>query len=367
MFVDCQKIHVKAGDGGHGCVSFRREKFIEKGGPDGGNGGHGGDVILVADKNANNLVDLYYKPRLLAERGGHGEGKRKQGKSGRSLIVKVPCGTVIRRLEFTPLAGCKLMVKGEAHIPGTDVELERRGRTIKVMPTPTAATDIVADLVEEGQQVVLCRGGRGGRGNCTYTSSTHQAPREFEQGELGEVGEFELTLKIIADVGLVGYPNAGKSTLLSRLTAAHPKIAPYPFTTLTPQIGVTYFEDFGKLTLADIPGLIEGAHDNVGLGHDFLRHIERCRLLLLLLDMAGVDNRDPIEDYRQLLKELELYDPAMLKKPRLIVANKMDLPEAAANLRRFKRRFRRKVVEISALESSGLEELKQTLRILRVG
>ena len=365
MFVDQQKIFVRAGNGGHGCVSFRREKFIEKGGPDGGNGGHAGDVILVADKNANNLVDLYYKPRLLAERGGHGEGKRKQGKSGRSLIVKVPCGTVIRRLEFTPLAGCKLMVKGEAHIPGTDVEQERRGRTIKVMPTPTADTDVVADLVEPGQQVVLCRGGRGGRGNCTFTSSTHQAPREFEQGELGEVGEFELTLKIIADVGLVGYPNAGKSTLLSRLTAAHPKIAPYPFTTLTPQIGVTYFDDLAKLTIADVPGLIEGAHDNIGLGHDFLRHIERCRLLVLLLDMAGVDNRDPLDDYRQLLKELELYDAAMLKKPRLIVANKMDLPDAVANLKRFKRRFRRKVVEVSALESSGLDELKKTLRSLR--
>lgn len=365
MFIDQQIIHAKAGNGGHGCVSFRREKFIEKGGPDGGNGGHGGDVILVADKNANNLVDLYYKPRLVAERGGHGEGKRKQGKSAQSLVIKVPCGTVIRRLQFTSLAGCKLMVKGEAHIPGTDVEIERRRRTIKVSPTPTTDTDVVADLTEEGQQVVLCRGGRGGRGNCTFTSSTHQAPREFETGELGEIGEFELTLKIIADVGLVGYPNAGKSTLLSRLTAAHPKIAPYPFTTLTPQVGVTYFEDLGKLTIADVPGLIEGAHDNVGLGHDFLRHIERCRLLLLLLDMAGVDNRDPIDDYRKLLKELELYNPALLKKPRLIVANKMDLPDADANLKRFKRRCRRKVVTISALESRGLDELKKVLRSLR--
>ncbi len=367
MFIDRQKIFAKAGDGGHGCVSFRREKFIEKGGPDGGNGGDGGDVILVADKNANNLVDLYYKPRLVAERGAHGQGKRKQGRSAQSLIIKVPCGTVIRRLEFTPLAGCKLMVKGEAHLAGTDVEKERRGRTLKVLPARATDTDIVADLVTEGQQVVLCRGGRGGRGNCTFTSSTHQAPREFEMGELGEVGEFELTLKIIADVGLVGYPNAGKSTLLSQLTAAHPKIAPYPFTTLTPQIGVTYFEDLAKLTIADIPGLIEGAHDNVGLGHDFLRHIERCRLLVLLLDMAGVDNRDPIDDYRQLLKELEFYNPTMLKKPRLIVANKMDLPDAATNLKRFKRRFRRKVVEISALESSGLEKLKTVLRSLRAG
>jgi GTP-binding protein len=184
-------------------------------------------------------------------------------------------------------------------------------------------------------------------------------------GELGEVGEFELTLKTIADVGFVGYPNAGKSTLLSRLTAAHPKIAPYPFTTLTPQVGVSYFDDMTTLTLADIPGLSEGAHANIGLGHDFLRHIERCRLLVLLLDMAGVDNRDPLDDYRQLLKELKLYDPAMLKKPLLIVANKMDLPAAAAHLKRFKRRFRRKVVEISALESRGLEELKKTLRAMR--
>ena len=366
MFIDRQKIHVKAGDGGHGCVSFRREKFIEKGGPDGGNGGFGGDVVLVADKNANNLVDLYYKPRLIAERGGHGEGKRKQGKSGHTLIVKVPCGTVIRRLSFTPLAGCKLMVKGEAHLPGTDVELERRKRrTITVSPTLATDSDIVADLLEQDQQIVLCRGGRGGRGNCPFTSSTHQAPREFEQGELGEEGEFELTLKIIADVGLVGYPNAGKSTLLSRLTAAHPKIAPYPFTTLTPQVGVSYFEDMTKLTIADVPGLIEGAHANIGLGHDFLRHIERCRLLVLLLDMAGVDNRDPLDDYRKLLKELKLYDASLLKKPSLIVANKMDMPGAAANLKRFKRRFRGKVVGISALESRGLDELKKVLRSLK--
>ena len=365
MFIDQQKIHAKAGDGGNGCVSFRREKFIEKGGPDGGNGGHGGDVILVADKNANNLVDLYYKPRLIAERGGHGEGKRKQGKSRQPLIIKVPCGTVIKRLQFTPLAGCKLLVKGEAHLRGTDVEIERRRRTVTVTSTLAADTDVVGDMVGHGQQIVLCRGGRGGRGNCTFTSSTHQAPREFETGELGEEGDFLLTLKIIADVGLVGYPNAGKSTLLSQLTAAHPKIAPYPFTTLLPQVGVSYFEDHGTLTIADIPGLIEGAHDNVGLGHDFLRHIERCRLLLLLLDMAGVDNRDPLDDYRKLLKELELYDPAMLKKPRLIVANKMDLPAAAANLKRFKRSFRRKVVEVSALESRGLEELKNVLRSLR--
>ncbi|MBM3889932.1 MAG: Obg family GTPase CgtA [Verrucomicrobia bacterium] len=361
MFVDHVKIFAKGGDGGNGCVSFRREKYVEKGGPDGGHGGHGADVILEADPSQNNLVDLYYQPRLIAERGQHGQGKRKQGRSGRPLIVKVPCGTVVRRLRFTPLAGCRLMVKGEAHLPPTPIERKGRPRIIgEELAEPT--TDIVADLVERGQRVVLCRGGRGGRGNSSFATSTHQAPREFELAEKGEEGEFELTLKTIADIGLVGYPNAGKSTLLSRLTAAHPKIAPYPFTTLTPQVGVLYFEDHTTLTVADIPGLIEGAHKNVGLGHDFLRHIERCKLLVLLLDMAGTDARDPLDDYKQLLKELKLYDPELAKRPRIIVANKMDQPAAAENLKRFKKRFRRKVIEISALEKRGMDELKGALR-----
>jgi GTP-binding protein len=363
MFVDQVKIHAKAGDGGNGCVSFRREKYVEKGGPDGGNGGHGGDVILVADKNVNNLTDLYYAPRLKAERGDHGRGKGQQGRTGRPLTVRVPCGTIVRRIEFTPLAGRKLMIKGEAHLPPEAAESRpRRGHARLAPVVETAETDVVADLVEDGQQVVLCRGGMGGRGNAAFASSTHQVPREFELGEKGEEGEFELTMKTIADVGLVGYPNAGKSTLIGKLTHAHPKVAPYPFTTLTPHVGVLKFDDFETLTIADIPGLIEGAHANVGLGHDFLRHIERCRLLLILLDMAGVDNRDPLDDYKQLLKELGLYSEELMKKPRLIVANKMDQPAAAANLRRFKRRYRRKVIAISAMESRGLEELKAALR-----
>ncbi len=363
MFIDHVKIHATAGDGGTGCVSFRREKYVEKGGPDGGHGGHGGDVILVADKNVNNLADLYFVPRLKAERGDHGRGKSQQGRTGQPLVVKVPCGTIIRRIEFTPLAGRKIMIKGEAHLPPEEAEVrQRRGRARLAPVVETPETDIVADLVEDGQQAVLCRGGAGGRGNTAFTSSTHQVPREFELGEKGEEGRFELTMKTIADVGLVGYPNAGKSTLIGRLTAAHPKVAAYPFTTLTPHVGVMNFSDYGTMTLADIPGLIEGAHADVGLGHDFLRHIERCRLLLILLDTAGADNRDPLDDYKKLLKELELYSAALMKKPRLIVANKMDLPGAAENLKRFKKRFRRKVVEISALEQSGLEELKEALR-----
>ncbi len=225
-----------------------------------------------------------------------------------------------------------------------------------------AATLPLADLVENGQQFVLARGGRGGRGNTTFKSATHQAPREFEYGEPGEELQATLELKTIADVGLVGFPNAGKSTLISKITHAHPKIAPYPFTTLSPNVGILHYEDYGRVRVADIPGLIEGAHDGKGLGHDFLRHIERCRLLLVLLDMAGVDGRKPWNDLKQLLSELELHNPALLDKPRLVVANKMDLPAAKKNLAAFKRKQRGRVHEISALESSGLEKLKLAMR-----
>src|SRR5438128_1535744 len=271
MFVDKVKIHAKAGNGGNGSVSFRREQFVNRGGPDGGEGGRGGDVMLVADKNVSDLSDYFFSPRLIAANGGHGRGKK------------------------------------------------------------------------------------------TFKSSTHQAPREFEYGEPGEELKAELELKTLADVGLVGYPNAGKSTLLSKLTRAHPKVAAYPFTTLTPNVGLTDYDDYRRITIADIPGLIEGAHTGKGLGHDFLRHIERCRLLLILLDMAGVDARKPWDDYRQLLKELELYNPEILDRPQLVVANKMDLPAAKRNLTTFKRKHRVKVAEISAQEATGLDKLKLAL------
>ncbi len=322
MFVDRVKIFAKAGDGGNGCVSFRREKYVPRGGPDGGNGGWGGDVVLHIDKDTNHLSDLLYCPRLIAKHGEGGQGKKKHGRSASDLVVKVPPGTVIRRLP-----------KGE----------------------------VIADLVEPGQDFVLCAGGRGGRGNAVFKSSTHQAPREFDYGQPGEEGSFELELKIVADVGIVGYPNAGKSTLISKISKAHPKIAPYPFTTLNPVIGTVEYNDYKTLRIADIPGLVKGAHHHVGLGHDFLRHIERCRILLILIDMAGVDGRDPWEDYVQLLKELELYHPQILKKPRLVVANKMDLSESQENLKKFKCKYRKPMLLISAQMAEGLDPLRTML------
>ncbi len=319
MFVDRVKIYAKAGDGGSGCVSFRREKYVPKGGPDGGNGGDGGDVILRVDRDTNQLSDLLYQSRIVAKRGESGHGKKKHGRSAQSLVIKVPSGTSVFRLP------------------------ER---------------ELVIDLVEIGEEFILCKGGRGGRGNSTFKSSTHQAPREFTPGQEGEEGQFQLELKTVADVGLVGYPNAGKSTLLSKLSQAQPKIASYPFTTLTPILGTLEFrDDYKSIRVADIPGLVEGAHLNVGLGHGFLRHIERCRLLVIILDMAGVDGRDPRKDYAQLLKELELYNEELLEKPRIVVANKMDCQASKQNLKKFKRKWKIPILEISAQEGKGLDVL----------
>ena len=390
MFVDKVRIHAKAGDGGNGCVSFRREKYVDRGGPDGGDGGKGGNIVLVADKNADNLVDLYYAPRLAAKHGGHGRGKNCTGRSAKDVSVRVPIGTQVFRLtrptrqraptRYHPAAateefdadavvGC---VPSRSESAVTEAPAEVSG--------PTMTRELIADLVEDGQRFILVKGGKGGRGNTHFKSSTHRAPREFEYGEPGEELHAELELKTLADVGLVGFPNAGKSTLISKITHAHPKIASYPFTTLTPNVGIiTYDDDFTRIRIADIPGLIEGAHAGKGLGHDFLRHIERCGLLLVLLDMAGVDGRKPQDDYKQLLKELELYKSGILEKPRLVVANKMDLPEARKNLTAFKRKVGRasrppkgtktgempaplKLLEISALEGMGLEKLKLALR-----
>jgi len=323
MFVDRVKIYAKAGDGGNGCLSFRREKYVPRGGPDGGHGGRGGNITLCVDEDVNHLEHLFYRPRLVAGRGGHGRGKQQAGRAAENLIIPVPPGTFVRRL---PDGG------------------------------------MVADLVAPGHEFVLCAGGDGGRGNSAFKSSVNQAPRRAEKGWPGEEGKFELELKLVADAGLVGFPNAGKSTLISRLTKARPKIAAYPFTTLHPVIGAIEFEDYRKIRIADIPGLVGGAHRNVGLGHGFLRHIERCRLLLILLDMAGSDGRDPLEDHAQLLKELKLYNPQILKKPRLAVANKMDLAASAANLKRFKRRFRMTIVPISAEKGDGVGNLLNLLK-----
>jgi len=326
MFVDECVIKASAGDGGRGCISFRREKYEPWGGPNGGDGGRGGDVVLLGDHDTNNLVDFKFKPHWKAGRGDHGQGKDCNGKEGPDAVLRLPLGTVV-----------------------TDEETQR----------------VVAELVEDGQRIVLCKGGNGGWGNTHFKTSTNRAPNRANPGQIGELGVFRLVLKSIADVGLVGFPNAGKSSLTNAITKAHPKTAAYPFTTLHPQIGVIEFKDEvrgnPRLLLADIPGLIQGASENRGLGHRFLRHVERCALLLILVDMAGADGRDPREDYAHLLHELELYDPALLDKPRLVAANKMDLPSAAANLAKFKRRHKVDALEISCLKGAGLERLKKEL------
>lgn len=326
MFVDECVIKVTAGDGGRGCISFRREKYEPWGGPNGGDGGAGGDVVLLGSHDTNNLVDFKFKPHWKGGRGEHGLGKDCNGKEGRDADLRLPLGTIV-----------------------TDMSTGR----------------VVAEVIMDGQRIVLCKGGNGGWGNTHFKTSTNRAPNRANPGQEGERGEFRLVLKSIADVGLVGFPNAGKSSLTNAITKAHPKTAAYPFTTLHPQIGVIEFKDEirgdKRLLLADIPGLIEGASENRGLGHRFLRHVERCALLLVIVDMAGNDGRDPSSDYRQLVNELKLYDPALLKKPRLVAANKMDLPSAAANLARFKRRYKVDSVEISCLEGAGLERLKKEL------
>lgn len=400
MFVDEVKVYARAGHGGRGCVAFCREAFRPKGGPDGGNGGRGGDVILQADHDLNNLIEQYYQPRLLAENGDHGMGKGMDGKAGRDRVVRVPCGTLVwRRVTPPPTADdvaahqpdpdpAAIPPEDREAAPATNVLLSSsHGRPVIRLAGGLSAREIdlgadtdadteasrsieslaernlIADLTVHGQQVVLCRGGRGGLGNRNFANAVRQAPRFAQPGEPGEEGDFIFELRILADVGLVGFPNAGKSTLLSAISKARPKIAPYPFTTLTPQVGILEYSDFRRIVVCDVPGLIEGAHRNVGLGHAFLRHIQRCRILVTLLDMAGSDGRQPWDDYRQLLDELGRFDPALLERPRIVVANKMDEPTAEANLRRFKRRIpRTRVLPMAAAFDEGLEPFKRTLR-----
>jgi GTP-binding protein len=381
MFVDEIKIYARAGHGGKGCVAFRREKYRPKGGPDGGNGGRGGNVILQADHDLNNLIAQYYQPRLLAQDGQFGLGKGMDGHAGRDLIVKVPCGTLVWRIP-QPSARSEAWSdqKGETEAAAFSTAVSKRplirhAGSAMAEEVDLSAGDadsltgadqqreLVVDLTEHGQQFVLCQGGRGGLGNRNFATATRQAPRFAQPGEPGEEGDFLLELRIIADVGLVGYPNAGKSTLLTAISRARPKIAPYPFTTLHPQIGIVEYRDFKRLVVCDVPGLIEGAHQNVGLGHAFLRHIERCKILVLLLDMAGTDNRAPWDDYAQLLKELELYDPALLDKPRHVVANKMDEPVAEENLKKFKRKVKKTpVLPIAAAFDQGIGKFKKMIR-----
>src|SRR5437762_2247574 len=341
MFVDRVKVLAQAGKGGRGCVSFRREKFVPKGGPDGGDGGRGGNVILKADRHVDNLANLFYEPLIKAKNGGHGMGKKMSGRAGADKIVKVPVGTVV------------WPAKEEKHPPSTS-EQSAIGNRQSAIP--------VTDLARDEQEFVLCCGGAGGKGNVHFKSSRNRAPRQYTEGEEGEQGHFLLELRTIADAGLVGYPNAGKSTLLRRISAARPKVAPYPFTTLHPIVGVVEFPDYQRATLADIPGLIEGAHRNVGLGHDFLRHITRCRLLLFVIDVAGSEGRSPIEDLQQLRREIDLYDPTLSARSWFVIANKMDLPGAEENLKALRKRFPKiDIVAVSAATGQDIDRLKTKL------
>ena len=325
MFVDRVKISVKGGRGGNGCVSFHREKFVPRGGPDGGNGGNGGSVVLKADANEQSLIDLSYNRHYDAPNGPNGKGKNMYGRNADNVVVKVPIGTVVYDEETGEFLG---------------------------------------DLETAGMELVVAQGGRGGKGNAAFATSGNRAPRTCEEGTEGEEKLLLLELKTIADVGLVGYPNAGKSTLLRALSAARPKVAPYPFTTLHPMVGVVEYDDFSRLTVADIPGLIDGAHRNVGLGHHFLRHIERTHLLVYVLDMAGIDGRTPWDDFRHLQNELELYMKGLSKRPALIAANKMDLPESAENLALLRDELASEVIDIVPISADKceLDDLKTLLR-----
>lgn len=327
MFIDKAVITVKAGNGGNGCCSFRREAYIPKGGPNGGDGAPGGDVIFVGDPGQLTLLDFIYNTRFAAQDGGHGKGKDMHGRRGKDLRIKVPVGTVVRL---------------------------------------AATGDLLADIDEPGKEVVVAKGGAGGRGNARFATSVNQAPREHEPGQKVDPIDVELELKMVADIGLVGYPNAGKSTLLSDVTNANPKIGPFPFTTLHPVVGIMEYEDFGKITVADIPGLVDGAHRNVGLGHEFLRHIERTRMLVYVLDMGGTDGRNPVDDLHALQKELELYSAGLSKRAKLIIANKMDMEESEKNLEELLKDLKKSlpVFPMSAVLDPDFHELKDVLRDL---
>lgn len=318
MFIDKVKISLLAGHGGSGCVSFRREKHVPKGGPNGGDGGNGGDIFLIGETNVYTLLDFQYRPRYKSERAEHGKGSNKHGKNGKPLYIQVPLGTVVR-----------------------DVDTE----------------EFLGDIVDQGQQLLVAKGGRGGRGNARFKNSTNQAPREWEPGEYGEEKTLALELKLIADVGLVGFPNAGKSTLISRISAARPKIADYPFTTLQPNLGIVKYKDRGAFVVADIPGIIEGAHHGKGLGHEFLRHIERTKVLLVLID-CSVENIE--EQYAVLRNELEKYNAELIDRISFILLTKADL-NLELDIKKVQAACDKPVRDISSVTGQGIEELKDLI------
>ncbi len=327
MFVDEVDIHVAAGDGGRGCLAFRREKFVPRGGPSGGDGGHGGSVFILASPHTSTLITYRFHPELDAQRGDHGQGSNRTGHTGADLELAVPVGTLV---------------------------YEKAGDELRLL----------ADLAEEGQRVLVARGGRGGLGNAHFATSTNRAPRKVQPGEPGEEKDLRLELKLLADVGLVGFPNAGKSTLIARVSAARPKIADYPFTTLTPNLGVVGLSGDRSFVVADVPGLIEGAHRGQGLGHQFLRHLERTKALVHLVDVSGASGRDPIADLDTVRSELELFQPTLAAKPQLVAANKMDAVDDEARVTGLERRASAlglPFFRISAATGSGVPELLEAV------
>jgi GTP-binding protein len=322
MFVDEARIWVKAGDGGNGCISFRREKFVPKGGPDGGDGGKGGNVYFEAIGSKNTLLDFAGKHHWRAEDGGHGQGRNMYGKDGEDLVIEVPPGTLIY---------------------DTDLNL------------------LLTDLNKAGKKVQVCRGGRGGKGNKAFATATNQTPRTAEPGKPGQERNLRLELKLIADVGLVGMPNAGKSTLLARCSAARPKIADYPFTTLEPVLGIVELSGFRRFVMADIPGLIAGASQGAGLGHDFLRHIERTTILVHILDIMPLDGSDPVDNYHAIRNELAQHSEALASKEEVIVANKIDLDPDGKTVEQLGRKLPQPIYAISAVTGSGIGELSELL------
>src|SRR5438552_3383194 len=379
MFVDRIKVFAQAGHGGSGCVSFRREKFVPKGGPDGGDGGRGGDIILRADSHVDNLTNLFYEPIIRAKSGGHGQGKKMHGRSAPAKVVKVPVGTIVysfreddeSRKRSTPKAfgavhrqalNSESVREQGVQRPTSNAEVVDSSTDPPIISHQPSTSSPFVDRTIDGQEFVLCRGGKGGKGNVHVKSSRNRAPVQYTEGEEGEQGHFLLELRTIANAGLVGYPNAGKSTLLRKISAARPKVAAYPFTTLHPIVGVIEFPGYRRATVADIPGLIKGAHLGLGLGHEFLRHITRCHLLIFVVDIAGSEGRNPVEDLQNLRRELDLYDRTLSSRPWLVVANKMDLPGATENLKALQARFPKfKILPTAAATGKGIAALKHEL------